>query len=136
MTAKIRRLGTAVLALVIVMWAEAVLALVPGDQVLQCSMSPHEMQAMGKMPCCPTDEIQSPDSLPERPSCCSIGNLPEQPLNFVVSSKQVKFELLQMVTGFQVTSAMNAAAARLAWQDINSPLFIKPVLELKTDLRI
>ena len=44
----------------IALWAEAGLALVEGDQVMQCSMSAHEMQAMGDMPCCPGEEMLSP----------------------------------------------------------------------------
>ena len=48
------------LVLSIALWAEAGLALVEGDQVMQCAMSAHEMQAMGDMTCCPDDEMLAP----------------------------------------------------------------------------
>jgi len=49
---------------------------------------------------------------------------------------QIKFEPLQMVAAFQATSAISDATSHRAWQRIDASPFIKPVLDLKTDLRI
>jgi len=107
-----RKLTSTLLIMMIALWAEAGLALVQGDQVMQCSMSMHQMQAMGEMTCCPIDEAQSPAMSAERPPCCSVSSQPERPLGFVVSAK------------------------RVVEPGSKSLPFIKPVLELKTDLRI
>src|SRR5271168_2867809 len=93
-----RKLLTAILVLAIALWAEAGLALVEGDQVMQCSMSMHEMQAMSGMPCCPDDGMQAPALLGARPPCCSVSNAPERPLGFVVSSQRTMAQALDVAT--------------------------------------
>jgi len=134
--ATFRKLTTALLALAIATWAEAGLALVQGDQVMQCSMSAHEMQAMGDMSCCPMDEMQSPATSGERPPCCSVSQAPERPLGFVVSAKQVKAQSLDVVAFLPATFAAPAANHFRVWRSADEPRFVKPVLELKTDLRV
>ena len=94
-----RKLLVSLLMLVIALWAEAGLALVDGDQVLQCSMSAHEMQAMGDMPCCPGEEVLAPAMAHERPPCCSVSNAPDRPFAVEVGSKQVKSQHLDAVAG-------------------------------------
>jgi hypothetical protein len=132
----VRKFTTALLALAIAVWAEAGVALVQGDQVMQCSMSAHEMRAMGEMTCCPMDEAQSPAASAERPPCCSVSEAPERPLGFVVSAKQVKAQSLDVVAVLPAAFAAPAANQPGAWRSADAPRFIKPVLELKTDLRI
>ena len=134
--ATIRKLLTAMLALAIALWAEAGVALVAGDRVMQCSMSMHEMQAMGNMPCCPLDEAQAPVSALEHPQCCSIRNLPERPLGFVVSPQQTKAPSLDVVAAVSAGPGAFSAQHFAVAHDFDAPRFIKPVLELKTDLRI
>jgi hypothetical protein len=130
-----RRFSITVLIVTTALWAEAGLALVVGDQVLQCSMSAHEMAAMGGMPCCPMDESQSPSTSHERPSCCSMSSVPERPLTFVVTSKQLNFESLALAA-LPATVVTSAAASPQTRQHVDTLPFLKPVLELKTDLRI
>jgi hypothetical protein len=134
--ATFRKLTTALLAVAVAVWATAGLALVQGDQVMQCSMSAHEMQAMGNMPCCPMQEMLSLAISGERPPCCSVSQAPERPLGFVVSAKQVKAQSLDVVALLPATFAAPAANHFGVWRSEDAPRFVKPVLELKTDLRI
>lgn len=130
-----RKLLTAVLVLSIALWAEAGLALVEGDQVMQCSMSAHEMQAMGDMPCCPSDEMQAPALSGERPPCCAVSNALERPLGFVVSSQRTMAQPLDVTT--EVSCSLPQTAQQFGiWRSADAPRFVKPVLELKTDFRI
>ena len=131
-----RKLLVSLLTLVIALWAEARLALIEGDQVLQCSMSAHEMQAMGDMPCCPGEEMLSLRVAPDRPPCCSVSNAPERPLGFEVSSKRVTSQPLDAMAESPTASILTLANSRGAWQSADASRFVKPVLELKTDLRI
>jgi len=132
----IRKLLTAMLALAIALWAEAGLALVDGDRVMQCSMTMHQIQGMGNMPCCPGNEAQSPATAPERPPCCSISNSPERPLAFVVSSQQGKAPTLDVVATVSAEIAAPVALPSALWRSADAPRFVKPVLELKSDFRI
>lgn len=134
--ATLRKLASALLIVMIALWAEAGVALVQDDQGMQCSMSMHAMQAMGELSCCPMDEAGSPAMSAERPPCCSVSNVPERPLGFVVSAERAKTPLLEMVA--TLPSAFAASANRLigVGLEADSPPFIKAVLELKTDLRI
>lgn len=131
-----RKVASAGLVLLIALWAEAGVALVQGDQVMQCSMSMHEMQSIGETSCCPMDEAQAPPALSERPACCSVSNVPEQPLGFIVSSDRVKAPSLQVLAVAQVAVAELADRSTGQRHDADAPQFIKPVLELKTDLRV
>ena len=132
---KFRKLLTAMLVLSIALWAEAGLALVEGDQVMQCSMSAHEMQAMGGMTCCPADGMQAPALSGERPPCCSVSNAPERPLGFVVSSQRMMAQPLDVATAVSESVPQTAHHFGI-WRSADAPSFVKPVLELKTDLRI
>jgi len=131
----LRRLVISVLALTIVAWAEAGLALVEGDQVMRCSMSGHKMQARGETRCCPMSDEDTRALSPERPPCCSVSNAPERPVSFVVSEKQVKSQQLDAApvpAAITVEVGNHVGAGRGA----DALRFVKPVAELKTDLRI
>ena len=132
----IRRVLIAMLALLIAFWAEAGLALVSGDQVMQCSMTMQQMQAMGAMTCCSDDDAQIPALSDERPPCCSVSQVPERPLGFVVSSDRSTGHLLDAVASLPSEFAAPAAQHFDVRRSPDAPRFIKPVLELKTDLRI
>lgn len=131
-----RKLTTALLALALALWAEAGVAMVIGDEVLQCSMSAHEMQSKGDMPCCPGDETQPPATSETRPPCCAVSQAPERPLGFAVSAKPVKAQSLDLLAVLPATFAAPAANQLEAWRSADVPRFVKPVLELKADLRI
>lgn len=124
------------LTLVIALWAEAGLALVESDQAMQCSMSAHEMQAMSDMPCCPGEEMLAPAMAHERPPCCLVSNAPERPLAVEVSSKRVTAQHTDAVAQLPASAMLPVAQSRRAWQSADTPQFARPVLELKTDLRI
>lgn len=130
-----RKLLVSLLMLVIALWAEAGLALVEGDQAMQCSMSVHEMQAMSDRPCCPGEEMVAPAMSHGRPPCCSVSNAPERPLAVEVISKRV-VQQSNAVVQMASSAPLPASQAREAWQSADAPRFIKAVLELKTDLRV
>jgi hypothetical protein len=93
------------------------------------------MQSMSGMPCCPGDEMQAPALSAERPPCCSVSNAPERPLGFVVSSQRTMAQSLNVATtvsGFLPQAGQEFGVRRSA----DAPRFVKPVLELKTDLRV
>ena len=137
---KMRRKGTfrksltALLVLSLALWAEAGLAMVQPEQAMQCSMSAHEMQAMGDVPCCPSEGMQAPAS--NHPQCCSTSDAPERPLAFVVNSVKTKAPTLELVAAMAAASAAPAAPNFRVWRGVDVPRYVKPVLELKTDLRI
>jgi hypothetical protein len=131
-----RKLTTALLMVALALWAEVGVAQVQGDQVLQCSMSVHDMQAMHGVPCCPMDDLQSPATSQERPSCCSVSDAPEQPLGFVVSAQQGKAPSVEVAAVLPAVVTAPAVNRFGTWRSANAPRFVKPVLELKTDLRI
>ena len=131
-----RKLLVSLLTLVIALWAEAGLALVEGDQALQCSMSAHQMRAMGEMTCCPGEEMALPAVARERPPCCSVSNAPEQPIGFEVSSKRVKAQQSDAVAQLPSSAMLPLVQTRRALLGADAPRFVRPVLELKTDLRI
>ncbi len=130
-----RKLLVSLLTLMIALWAEAGLALVEGDQAMQCSMSAHEMQAMGDMPCCLGEEMLALAMAHERPPCCSVSEAPERPLAVEVSSKRV-VQQAHAVAELPSNVILPVSQSRRAWRSADAPQFAKPVLELKTDLRI
>jgi len=129
----IRKTLTAMLMLAIVLWAEAGLALVAGNQVMQCSVTMHHGLAMS-MPCCPDEELQVPAAT--HPECCSNGDAPERPLGFVVSSKLAKPHLMDMAADVPASLSPLMVQYFGVSRSGDAPRFVKPVLELKTDLRI
>jgi hypothetical protein len=126
----------AMLALAIALWAEAGLALIAGEQVMQCSMTMHQMHAMGAMTCCPDDDARVPALSEQRPQCCSVSSDTERPLGFLVSSERATGHSLDVVAGLPSDVAAPAAHRLGVWCSADAPRFVKPVLELKTDLRI
>jgi hypothetical protein len=131
-----RKIMTAMLAVMIALWAEAGLALVAGDQVMQCAMTMQQMQAMGAMTCCPDDDAKVPALSEERPPCCSVSQTPERPLGFVLSSDRTTSHSLDLAAVLSEDSAAPAVQHFAVWRSADAPRFVKPVLELKTDLRI
>ena len=129
-----RKLLISALVLCIVAWAEAGLAMVQPEPVMQCSMSAHEMQAMGDMSCCPSEEMQAPAG--NHPQCCSTSDAPERPLAFVVNSVKTKAPTLELVAAMAAASAAPAAPSFRVRRSVDVTRYVKPVLELKTDLRI
>ncbi len=138
------------LTLSIALWAEAGLALVAGDRVMAChAMMLHgqtgtmaapgasDTQDSDATQCCPSDSKRVPVLSADHPPCCSVSNDAERPLGFVViSTERTASHPLDAgavaAGGFVLLSApfdRNLASA-------DAPRFVKPILELKTDLRI
>jgi hypothetical protein len=138
----IRKALTAVLMLAIALWAEAGLALVAGDQVMECSMTMHRAQAMvatdgsasQTMPCCPEEQVQAPTR--SRPECCTNGDAAERPLGFVVSSERHTVHPLESAAEVAAGLAPQTAKGFGVRRSALAPRFVKAILELKTDLRI
>jgi hypothetical protein len=138
MSSTIRQFVTAALALAMLLWAEAGLTMVAGDQVMQCSMTMHHALAADRgddRSCCPGDERSSQRRWVERPPCCSVGSAPERPLGFV-SSERVKAHDRGFVAEVATNAAPGMAQTFGIWRNADAPRFVKPILELKTDLRI
>ena|ERR1035438_3850447 len=137
-----RKALTAMLMLAIALWAEAGLALVAGDQVMECSMTMHRAQVMAAadesasqaMPCCPEEQAQAPTS--SRPECCTNGDAAERPLGFVVSSERHTAHSLESVAEVTASLAPQTAKGIGVWRSALASRFVKPILELKPDLRI
>jgi len=134
----IRKVLTAILALTILSWAEAGLALVAGDQGMQCTMTMHHGHAMAEdeaMPCCPDEGMPASALSGERPPCCSVSDAPERPLGFVVSSERTTAHPTDAVVDAPAALAPQVVEHFAVWRSANAPRFVKPVLDLKTDLR-
>ena len=138
----IRKALTAMLMVAIALWAEAGLALVAGDQVMECSMTMHRAQAMAAadesasqaMPCCPEEHAQAPRS--SRPECCTNGDAAERPLGFVVSSERHTVHQLESVSEATAGLLPQTGNGFRVWRSALASRYVKPILELKTDLRI
>ena len=148
---KIRRVLIAMLAMAIVLWAEAGLALVAGDQVMAC----HAMMSHGHagamtasddadtaapdsdaMPCCPQDPAKVPAMAASHPPCCSVSNDAERPLAFLVNSERTTPHPLDATAQARSEAAPQPAGHFWELRSVRDPRCVKPILELKTDLRI
>jgi hypothetical protein len=138
------------LGLTILLWAEAGLALVPGDRVMACrSMMAHDhagtmeaaedasadVQAPDAMPCCPLDE-QAPVLSVNHPQCCSVSNDAERPVAFLVSSDRTTTHPVDVAIHDVVGDVPPLAHYHGELSNADASRFVKPILELKTDLRI
>jgi hypothetical protein len=130
-----RRILPLILALIVVLWAEGVVAMLPtGDYPAQCARAPHMQHAANSMPCCPPrPESCSTKSTP--PSCCDLSNQPVPPLAFIVTpGKSRPDQISGSSTAYVMPLAHQKSFALLS--SVSSPPFVKPVFDLKTDLRI
>ena len=137
------------LALMILLWAEAGLAMLPGDQVMQCSMSMHgHGHAMAEanvaanaddadaMPCCPDDSKQTTEMAASHPQCCSNSEAPERPLSFLINSERATPHHADSDAVVVASFVPPLAAHTWVLRTSIAPTFAKPVLDLKSDLRI
>jgi hypothetical protein len=147
--ATIRKVLTAMLALAILLWAEAGLALVAGDQVMACrTMMMHgpastmaasddtDMADSGAMPCCPSDPAQAPVLAADHPPCCSVSNDAERPLAFLVNSERSTTHPTDPAAAADSSFVPTPSQYFGEMRSADAPRFVKPILELKTDLRI
>ncbi len=130
-----RRLLSLTLALSVVLWAEGAVAVLPAAvHAAQCARMPHMQHAANSMPCCPPRPAScSTKSAP--PSCCDLSNQPVPPLAFIVTPGKSRPD---QISGSSTADVMPVAQQR-SFALLSAavfPPFIKPVFDLKTDLRI
>lgn len=148
---KIRKVLTAMLGLTILLWAEAGLGLVTGDRVMACHImrvhssagmmaasgdADREAQDSTAMPCCPQDSEQAPAIAASHPPCCSVSNGTERPMMFLVGSERTTSHPSNTAAAATGSSVPQPAKYFADLWNAGAPRFIRPVLELKTDLRI
>jgi hypothetical protein len=132
-----RRVLSLILVLSVGLWAEGGLAMLSAaSHAPQCHAArSHAHHAAVAMPCCPSHAALALVHFINPPPCCDLSNQPARPLAFVVVPG--KFRSGQL-------SASGAAAAMFVLPQAGSalsligasPPFVKPVFDLKTDLRI
>jgi hypothetical protein len=137
-TRTIRKVLTAALALAILLWAEAGLALVPGDQIAQCrAMIMHgHAQSTAAMQCCPAIRTPALALAANHPPCCSVSGDAERPIGFVVGSERATAHSLDSADSASWNFAPQVAEPHGKLRGADAPHFVRPVLELKSDLRI
>ncbi len=126
-----------VLALSMVLWADGAVAVISAtSHAAQChARVPHMQHAANSMPCCPSHAASLPASFIAPPPCCDLSNQPARPLAFVVTAGKSRSSQL---SASGTAGAMFASSQRAseAFPVTDSPPFVKPVFDLKTDLRI
>jgi hypothetical protein len=133
----VRRSLSLVLALSVGLWAQCGLAMLSAaNHAPQChARMSHPHHAADAMPCCPSRAAEAVAHFFDPPPCCDLSSQPVRPLTLAVTSG--KFRSSQF-------GANGAASAMLVPQErssaflsvVDSPSFVKPVFDLKTDLRI
>jgi hypothetical protein len=140
-----------VLSLVIILWAETGLAMPPASghgskcHVRMVQMHRHTthsvplatpLQGPHSMPCCPSHHpAPAPTQGAGHSDCCDISSQPARPLAFLVASGN-SFSLQLSVNGPAGTIFAPAPSGSAFLLSDDSSQFVRPVLELKTDLRI
>ena len=148
-----RRSLSFVLALVIVLWADTGLAMPAASghgykcHARMMHMHQHATRfatpaaALGccrqrthSTPCCPSRPAPAPTQGADSPGCCDIGSQPARPLAFLVASGN---SLSAQLSANGPAGPMVPVSSGSTILSIDhSPRFIRPVFELKTDLRI
>ncbi len=153
-----RRSLSFVLSLVIVLWADTGLAMLPASghgwkcHVRLVQMHQHAAHSAAQsatlatalgcchqrthsMPCCPPHPVPAPTPCGDHSGCCDMSSQPARPLAFLVASGN--FLSLQLGANGQAGAILLPALSRSAFlASDHSPQFVRPVFELKTDLRI
>jgi len=95
---------------------------------------PHMQHAANSMPCCPPRLASCPTKAAP-PPCCDLSNQPAPPLAFIVTAGKARPD---QISGSSAAGVMPVAQQRsfAPLSAVSSPPFVKPVFDLKTDLRI
>lgn len=149
-----RRSLSLVLSLVIVLWAEAGLAMPPASghgsrcHVGMAPMHRHAShsvtlatpsgcchQGPHSMPCCPPHSMPAATQCADRPGCCDLSSQSARPLAFLVASGSSFTP--QLGANGPAGAIPAPASPGSAFLSIDHAYqFVRPVFELKTDLRI
>ncbi|SRR5271166_1482118 len=132
----IRRTLSLIVALSVVLWAGSGLAMLAADYGAECHarMFPTQQQAH-TVPCCPSRAASVPSSFIQTPPCCDVSSQPERLLVFPATSGKSRPSQL---SAHSAANAVFAPAQRSSafLLVVDSPPFVKPVFDKKTDLRI
>jgi len=125
------------LVLSMVLWAEGTITtLSAADHAAQCYAGMRQMQhAANSMPCCPSHAASLPANFFAPPPCCDLSNQPARPLAFIVTSGKSRSSQLS-VSGPASAVLVSPQRTSAVFPVTDSPPFVKPVFDLKTDLRI
>jgi len=132
-----RRLLSLTVALSVGLWAQCGLAMLSvASQARQChaAMS-HAHHLAAAMPCCPPHAASAAVHLIDPPPCCDLSSQPARPLASAVESGKFRsgqFSANGSAGAMFIPPQQSSAFLRVA----DSPPFVKPVFDLKTDLRI
>jgi hypothetical protein len=133
----IRRALSLMLALSVTLWAETGLGMLPAaGHGSQChTQMAHMHQQASLMPCCPSHSVSVPANFFAPPPCCDMSKQPARPVAYLATSGKSQSNKLRASSGGSLVSApLQRESAFLL--TAASPPFVKPVLDLKTDLRI
>jgi hypothetical protein len=131
-----RRILSLILALSVGLWAQCGLAMLSAaSHAPQChaAMS-HAHHMMAAMPCCPS-HAASPIAHLFDPPCCDMSGQPARSSASAVTPGKFRsgqFDAIRATGAMLATPQRSSLFLRIS----DSPPFIKPVFDLKTDLRI
>jgi hypothetical protein len=146
-----RVLLSLMLVLAVAAWAEPGLAMQPASgHPAQCHarmMHRHQHalpaamhvatscchQRVNSMPCCPAHPAPPPSRCGDSSDCCAMSSQPARPLAFLVSGNLLSQLNVNGPAGAEFSPPQQTSAVSVIAE---SPPFVKPVLDLKTDLRI
>ena len=130
----IRRLLSPTLALSLGLWVQCALAMpLAASQALQCHAAmAHAHHAMAAIPCCPSSRASAVALLFD-PPCCDLSSQPARPPASVAVADKFRSGQLSANNGGGTAYVFPRLASALGIAA--SPPFLKPVFELKTDLR-
>jgi len=122
------------LALSVALWAESGLAMLAADHAAECRAQMFHTPQAHAMSCCPMHAASAPSRFFDPPPCCDLSNQP-RPLAFLVTSgKSRSSQLSAGNTACVLLAPVQRSSAFLLVAD--TPPFVKPVFDKKTDLRI
>ncbi len=126
-----------ILALSVALWAASAAGMLSAaGHASQChARMPHVQHQAAPMPCCPSHVTSLPVNFFTPPPCCDMSNQPARPLAFVVMPGKFR---AGASSGGVTANAMFVSPQRSSalLTDGSSLPFVKPVFDLKTDLRI
>ncbi|MGB7555284.1 MAG: hypothetical protein WBM04_12995 [Candidatus Korobacteraceae bacterium] len=134
----VRKRLSLVLSLVIVLWADTGLAMpLASGHGSKChaQMAHMHQHATHSMPCCPSHTAFALTQLGDPHVCCDISSQPARPLAFLVAyGRSLSVQLRASGPTGTILPPIQSRAALLSIKQ--APHFVRPVFELKTDLRI
>jgi hypothetical protein len=133
-----RRSLSLVLSLAVGLWANSGWVMPPAaDLGSKCHTQKVQMHqhASHSLPCCPSHPAPAPTQSTNHPGCCDMSGQPARPLVFLVVSGRSRS--LPLSASAAAGTILRQLRSRSALPSIEqTSRFVRPVFELKTDLRI